>query len=292
MKILSNIKYLFETKLKKELEFLDKQSNFDYLLDNLKYELYEDIKNLKVPNIKNVDETLDVLLTQNSSICRFGDGEFMLMQGRDIPFQKASKELERKLIEILKSDNDNIKIAIPHALYHSKHNLTNTSKDFWRNVGPNFRLFLSDKLNKSKEYLSSEVSLAYTFYENYNFEKYFNKIRKIWNNKEIVIICGNTIFNNIQFNIFDNAKQIEYLYTLSKNAYDEYENILKKAIKIDKNKIVILICGPTAKVLAYDLTLVGYRALDLGHIAKSYDFYKRQKKIDNQKISNKFFSPD
>lgn len=292
MKILSNIKYMFERKIKKEIRKLEEQSNFDNLLDNLKYELYEDIKEIKMPNIKNVEETIDVLLNKKCSICRFGDGEIMLMQGKDIPFQKASDELKRRLTEIFTSNNNNIKIGIPYALYHSKTNLTDITKDFWRKSGFEFRFFLKDKIDMDKEYLSAEVSLAYTFYKDYDFEEYFNKIRQLWRDREIVIICGKTVFDNIKFNIFDNAKNIEYIYTPSSNTYEEYDNIFNKTNDIDKSKLIIIICGPTAKVLAYDLALKGYQALDLGHIAKSYDFYKKNKKIDSTKVSNSFFSPD
>ena len=50
-------------------------------------------------------------------------------------------------------------------------------------------------------------------------------------------------------------------------------------------------CGPTAKVLVSYLTFLGYRALDLGHIAKDYDWYKKQIP-HNQNNCDKFFSPD
>ena len=47
-----------------------------------------------------------------------------------------------------------------------------------------------------------------------------------------------------------------------------------EAKKIDKNRIICIILGPTATVLAYDLAKEGYQALDLGHIVKAYNFYK------------------
>lgn len=61
----------------------------------------------------------------------------------------------------------------------------------------------------------------------------------------------------------------------------------------DKSYTHILMCGPTANVLVADLTKAGYRALDLGHLAKSYDWHK--KGIDMSKSGDnvvKFFDPD
>ena len=52
---------------------------------------------------------------------------------------------------------------------------------------------------------------------------------------------------------------------------DKYDELLEKAKKISMDSLIILILGPTAKILAYDLHNLGYRVLDLGHIAKDYD---------------------
>lgn len=104
-------------------------------------------------------------------------------------------------------------------------------------------------------------------------------------------MCGETVFNNIDYNIFDNSKSIEYIYAPSKNAFDKYEEILEKSMKHSKDKLFIIILGPTANILAYDLAVKGYRALDFGHIAKDYDAYI--KKIErNTKNIYKFFEPD
>ena len=70
-----------------------------------------------------------------------------------------------------------------------------------------------------------------------------------------------------------------------------YDNLLTNAKKIDKDRLVIIILGPTATVMAYDLAKLGYQALDFGHIAKDYDFYTKKVKHDSETISN-FLKPD
>ena len=69
---------------------------------------------------------------------------------------------------------------------------------------------------------------------------------------------------------------------------DEYDKLLNSAKKIDKNNLVIVILGPTAKVLAYDLHLLGYRVLDLGHIAKDYDLVMQNMQRTEKSIVNFF----
>ena len=62
----------------------------------------------------------------------------------------------------------------------------------------------------------------------------------------------------------------------------------------DKDSLFALALGPTATVLAYDLSLQGYQALDLGHIVKSYDLYcKNNKRVDlTPEERAKFFAKD
>ena len=100
-------------------------------------------------------------------------------------------------------------------------------------------------------------------------------------------------FDSYEFNIFDTASDLCYEFVPNKHAFSEYESILSRLMDYDKSYTHILMCGPTAKVLVADLTKAGYRALDLGHLAKSYDWHK--KGIDMSKSGDnvvKFFSPD
>lgn len=47
-----------------------------------------------------------------------------------------------------------------------------------------------------------------------------------------------------------------------------------EAVKKQKKECVFLISlGPTATILAYDLTRLGYQAIDIGHIDVEYEWY-------------------
>ncbi len=96
---------------------------------------------------------------------------------------------------------------------------------------------------------------------------------------------------SIENNIFGNAKTSEFMHAPSYNAFDSYQIILDKALEIDKEKLIIAILGPTSKILTYDLAQLGYRVLDLGHIAKDYDAFVRQIPRTQETIG-KFFEPD
>ena len=286
-KFIKNFKFLFNKSLKNETV-----TNYDDLLDNLKYELIDELREVRVPKIMTVDETINLLQKTDKSIARFGDGEMNLMLGHSIPMQKASSKLSERLIETFNSKDERLCIAILHACYHSKKNLTEINQKFWRQYGSKFRRLMEKYLDYDKIYGAAEMTLAYSYFKNYDYAAYFDKMRSIWNKKDIVVVCGKTVFDKIETNIFDNASSVEYIYTPSIDAFEEYDNILAKCFERDKSKLFILICGPTAKVLAHDLTIRDYRTLDLGHIAKQYDWFLKNKRTDQMKDAIEFFDPD
>ena len=55
--------------------------------------------------------------------------------------------------------------------------------------------------------------------------------------------------------------------------------------------MVCIILGPTATVMAADLTDMGYLAWDVGHIAKDYDAYMKRLEKTNE-MRAKFWAPD
>lgn len=287
---LSNIQYLFKYRIKDIVKLSNTNS---YAIEHLKYELQDDFQNTFIPKIKKPFDTIEQLICSNDSICRFGDGEFLLMEGKSIPFQKADERLQQRLIEIFVSDEENILIGAQSHLASSLEDYSLIIKNWIREFYIENKDILEKFFNHNKIYYDSTFTQLNILYKNLDYDYYFSKIREIWENKDITIVCGNNIFKDIESNIFDNAKSIDYLYAPSKNAFSQYNEILEKTLKTDLKSLKIIILGPTATVLAYDLAKNGHRALDLGHIAKSYDWYTKSKE-ENYSGSEyaKFFLPD
>ena len=61
-----------------------------------------------IPKILSMDETLDRMIDKQCSLCRYGDGEFKIMDGDRILFQPQSEDLAKRLIEVIKSKENNI----------------------------------------------------------------------------------------------------------------------------------------------------------------------------------------
>ena len=62
------------------------------------------------------EDTINEIIYNNKSISRFGDGEFTLIFGYGISFQKENINLSNRLFNILKSDEEGLLIGLPNSL--------------------------------------------------------------------------------------------------------------------------------------------------------------------------------
>ncbi len=288
---IKNIGYLFKYDLKQIAKESIAFNELNPMLDGMQFEVVDAIQNLEKPNIKNSTETIDVIIRERVSFCRFGDGEFSLIDGESIGFQKADTRLTKRLLEIIRSNDKQILIGIPYCYYSSAEDLREFPKRFIRTWVARHRRQITSLTIPGKQYYDTACTQLYALYQAYDFRKYFARIKEIWHDRDLTIICGDSVFTKIEVNIFDNAKSLDYQFAPSSNAFEMYDELLKQAMRIDRNRLVIIILGPTATVLAYDLAKQGYQALDFGHIAKDYDFYCKQVPHTNETIAN-FFKPD
>lgn len=271
--------------LTRNLEDLPRSYDMEFLRHELPYELAR----THDPVIKSVDETLDMLIHTNNSLCRFGDGEFENALQWPSPFQYTHlPEISAKLLTILSSQRKDICICLPRKMYEGKQNLSLQEQLFWRKAYmKTFYDLIDTHCHIHQTYYATEVSMPFA-YQNVDLAKFFSKVRQIWQSKDITIIANKSIFNGLQYNIFDNAASVELMDAPSKNAFAQYPSILQRSLQLDKARLIIIILGQTATVLAYDLACQGFRALDFGHIAKTFDWYKKGKLSQ----VNEFFRPD
>jgi len=240
----------------------------------LSYLYYLVIIIYKMPKVKSIDETIDDLLDGNKSICRFGDGEFLYMLDKfDMPYQRFDNNLFLRLIEILKTNHPDILIGIPHG-YNKISNMTFSLRAYWRGqiawIYPRLKRFLQF----DRPYYNSSFTRFYMDFLNKDKSSiYIEKIKQLWEGKDILIIEGNESRLGVGNDLFAKAKSVKRILGPRHNAYDNYDIILKTAKKFEKDTLILLALGSTATVLAYDLTISGYRALDIGNVDIEYEWF-------------------
>ena len=115
----------------------------------------------------------------------------------------------------------------------------------------------------------------------------FEKIKLLWKNRDIVIVEGEKSRLGVGNDLFYYASSIERIICPSVNAYSKYKDILNQVKKQDKSKLILIALGPTATILAYDLSNEGYQAIDIGHIDIEYEWYLK-KVSEKCPVKNKY----
>lgn len=233
------------------------------------------------PRVMSAEDTLKEIATTQKSLIRYGEGELQPIDGGRALFQCPNERLGARLAEILQTDREDIVLCIQNWLWFwPEKQLTRTQWDWWFLNRPRIRQIAERYLLKDKIYGETSVTHLYGSGAGSVDRDYcglYSTWRQIWDNKDIVVICGDRVFNKLEYNVFDNASSIEYLYVPTCDAFEEYDAIYARARAVAPHKLIVIMAGPTATVLAYDLTVNdGRRALDVGHLAKDYDCWKRQ----------------
>ncbi len=284
---LKNIRYLFKYSLKQ----MYKEPNINIgevtELAAIKTRFIWD--EIKVPKIKNDMETIHELVNTNKSIIRFGNGEINLMLGEDSLFEPANDFIKNTFKEIFYNNDEDLLTGTRYDMFRINTNFMHSNINTFR-----LQYFLThyekmkELYNYNKTYYSACFVYPYNIYEEWDLDEQFDEMRKIWSCKNITVIAGSRVFKNIKYNVFDNAHSISYIYGPNMNALQKYDELKEKIFNVSKDNILIFALGPCGKILAYNAYKSGYRVLDMGHLIKNYDFYKKRDLMSVKEFKNNF----
>lgn len=285
--IIKNLKYLMENDLEEINN--DPNINIGKVTELAAIKTKFMWKKIKVPKIKSDMETIEELVNSKKSIIRMGDGEVNMMLGGSSLFEKANPQITKIFNEIFYKDIPNLLTGTRYDMFRMNTNFLHPKISVYRYkyLLKNYKK-MENLYNYNKTYYSACFIYPYIIYEEWNHDRYFDSLRKIWNNKNIVVITGDRVFKKIKYNIFDNAKNIKYIYGPNSGAYEKYNELINLIKQEDKNNILIYALGPCGKLLAYETFKIGYRVLDLGHLIKDYDFYKRRYEMTQKEFCEAF----
>ena len=89
-------------------------------------------KILPLPTVKSIDESLDFIRENHSSVIRFGDGEINLIAGHSIAYQDYHPELARSLRELVgMNSTEKLLVCLPDA-FEDRFQFTWWAEDFWK----------------------------------------------------------------------------------------------------------------------------------------------------------------
>ena len=243
-------------------------------------------------HILNIEDTVDLLLENPKSFCRFGDGEISIMSKQSHAFQDYDENLAQRMREILQSSSDKCYVCIDDHYFNLSDKLPEKTKLFIYQFGYDIRQQLLKYCNRKRLYLASAFTCIYfnSIRTRQESQIYYDKIKNLFRGRNLCIFSGKTVFNNASCDVFEYAASRTHIFCDSHNAWRQYEEILATARKFPKDKVTLcFILGQTATVAAWDLAHEGYMAWDIGHIAKDYDAFVQEK---DSSFMDSFFAPD
>jgi len=266
-----------------------------YALENQPYETYDQVVNnersFEIPVVKSASETVAKLIDGKCSLSRFGDGEFSIINGGAINFQSGSREMGERLEEILRSDIPQLLIALPDCFGALDHFVPPVVV-FWRKWLSHKRLWLYSFLDMKRVYGSAFFTRPFISYkkttEHYqSCSLYFEAVKEIWSGRKVIVCEGEGTRFGIFNDLLMNCCRVSRIICPARNAYDKYDQILSAFDDVDKDSLILVALGPTATILSYDLCLLGYQAIDIGHLDVEYEWYLRKDEV-GKPLKNKY----
>lgn len=227
--------------------------------------------NIKVLGIL---DTLNYVMAHNSSVARFGDGEMDIITGHGIPYQDYDENLANELKEIISSESNESLVICLSDVFEGLDRYNQSAVNFWKqHLNNNYIYYKS--LCKAPWYGSTFISRPYMDLVDKSLSNmYFKNIKNLWDERDILIVEGVNSRSGVGNDLFDNANSVERIICPSKNAYSKIDEIESLIEMHAENKLVLLILGPTAKVLAKRLSIKKIQAIDMGHIDSEYEWFK------------------
>jgi glycosyltransferase family protein len=241
-----------------------------------------EMRNEKYPKLCFYSDqaAIDLIIDQRMSLSRFGDGEIKWMLGEaHHSFQTYSESLSQDLRRAYQSQNEKLLIGIPYALIDS-HYYKYSAKMYWETVKGDYYTRLLKLTKPDRTYCDACISRPYIDYRKGRAKiQNFQSLKHIWHHREIVIVEGKETRMGIGNDLFDNAASVRRILCPCVNAYGKI-NEIKQSIRrnVAHGDLILCALGPTASVLAADMSAEGYQMLDIGHLDIEYMWFLKRAK--------------
>ena len=209
------------------------------------------------------------LMTLCAVLLVFGSGLFAIHRNNEKIIEERLVLESELLLYLIRNEDDKVLVGIVDIFGYC-------GTDYWRKIIMLCRETLYKYMSFSNTYIDANLARCFIFNTEAEGIAYYEKLKSIWRNKDVVIVEGAGSRLGVGNDLFSNTKSIQRILCPIKNAFSKYDEILAECSKIQKDKLFILALGPTATVLAYDLAQKGYRAIDIGHLDTCYESFLRK----------------
>ena len=227
----------------------------------------------KPPQVLSIADTLEKVAREQLSVSRFGDGEIKLVAGKDISFQRSDDRLQKKLTQVLSSNDEGFLVCLPD-VFADRSYLIDGASLHWKKHLAQYRREWYAHILPDKAYGNSFLSRCYYILRDKSqCGEYFRMMRRIWDGQDILLVEGEKSRLGVGNDLFDNARSVCRILGPVENAWTRYDALFEAAKRYGRNKLILLALGPAATVMSYALFQAGYHAVDLGHADIEYEWF-------------------
>lgn len=242
-------------------------------------------------SVMNNYESLELIQSQKLSVIRFGDGEFDIIRGYDIPYQNYNFKLADSMQNIiLKGSVKGVLVCLPDIFKDTDRYTKDCMQFYYQYFFYQNRKFLKKIENTKNKYGSTFISRPYIdLKDKSNSRKYFEELKALWKGKDLLIVEGKYTRSGEGNDLFANVNSISRIIVPSKNAFSKKDKIEYAIRKYAENKLILLMVGPTAKIIINDLKINSNfpnQMIDIGHVDSEYEWFKMKAK-EKVKIPHK-----
>lgn len=235
-------------------------------------------KSLGQFSIMTIENTLVAIRDQGLSMARFGDGELRWLTGdSSAPFQKPSADLSKALNNTLVEDRDRCLVCLPSA-FSGLSDRVLRSQIYWRYAIGQAGSKWSAAVPNSREYGNADCTRFYMTFAAKRPAVVTERVElwsSIFSGRDLLVVEGSGTRMGLGNNLFQRANSVARITVPNKNAFDRVQDIQDCIIQhASHDSLILLAIGPTATVLASELSVLSFQALDVGHLDLEYEWMK------------------
>lgn len=241
------------------------------------------------PKIMSLDDTLGTIACKRCSVSRFGDGEIKLVAGRSLAFQPCSEDLQKRLKEIMSAPVPGLLVCLPD-IFSDLSSFTPEARAHWKKHLALYRKWWCRSVtDKEQRFGNAFITRCYMMYQDKSqADACFAGIKQLWEGRHILLVEGEQSRLGVGNDLFSETLSLKRILAPNQDAFRFLHDIIEAVRKYDAaSYLVLLALGPTATVLAYDLTRIGYQALDIGHVDIEYE-WSRMKVTHKAPVAGKY----
>lgn len=230
--------------------------------------------------VASVDDSLEMILSGNNSLARFGDGELRWAAGIEQNYfnQRLSPEFSEALRDVLRNPEPGVLIGMPGPIGGVVRGVTKRNARAWKTLIRQYGNQWGQLIPRESKFVDANITRLYMDRSDREKAKErFGKLRQLWSNRNILIVEGDQTNFGVGNDFLSNANNVRRIEAPNEDAFSKYDQIYSEIIKqYTHGELVLIALGPTATILVNDLAKLGIQSVDIGHADLEYSWFQAQ----------------